>query len=532
LVHRAHETGEFVAAMARLARDLPAYVRTPLTADAARARIGDQVQRREQRLVALVERAIYGYPSSPFLTLLRHAGCQFGDFRALIAAEGIEGGLRILADRGVYVTYDEMKGQHETVRGSLRVRFRTDDFDNPLVRPHLYLYTGGSGRAPSRVSYSLPFIEEWASSGVVAQEAHGVVRPRQVCWWPVPWAQILASARLGNPTLRWFYPVHPLPPIVRLAAQYMAAVGRAGGVRLPLPERCDLENPEPLVRWLADELRSGEPIVLWTLTGLGARAGLAATQAGLDLTGATFLVAGEPVTDDRRRQIEASGARLVVVYGSMDISASGYSCATPQAVDDIHMMTHRCVVYPRPRAAAPGGPVVNALLVSTISPSVPKIAFNTEMGDYARHEIRECGCTLGALGLRTHLSEIRSFEKLTGEGVTFARSNLEQILEQVLPAKFGGTGLDYQLSEEAAPNGAANLVLRVHPALGELDGTAIRALLLASLGGDSVLDQYQARIWRNAGALEVRCEAPIATRGGKVPPVRLLEDASRIGTPS
>ena len=38
----------------------------------------------------------------------------------------------------------------------------------------------------------------------------------------------------------------------------------------------------------------------------------------------------------------------------------------------------------------------------------------------AQIEQRPCGCLLGALGLTTHLSEIRSFEKLTGAGMTFA----------------------------------------------------------------------------------------------------------------
>lgn len=529
---RAGAAGEYATAMARLARDLPPFVRTTLTLDEAKARVRQQLALREQRLLALVERGIYAHPSSPFLALLRHAGCELGDVRALIHAEGIEGGLRVLADRGVYITFDEMKGMRETVRGSFRRTFTPNDFNNPLMRPHLFVYTGGSGRSPSRVPYSLPFVEDWAVSGAVVQDAHGVQRPRQVCWWPVPMAQLISSARMGNPTLRWFYPVHPLPAIARLAAYYVAGVGRLAGVRLPLPERCDLERPAPLATWLAKQLESGDPIVLWTLTGLGARLGLAATELGLDLTGVTLLVSGEPVTEDRRRQIEGSGARLVVVYGSMDVSASGYSCATPTAVDDVHMMTHRCAVYPRPRPAMVGGPVVNALMATTISRAVPKIAFNTEMGDYAELEERDCGCGLGELGLRTHMSEIRSFEKLTGEGVTFARSNLEQIVEQILPDRFGGTSMDYQLAEERTADGVTHLVIRVDPAVPGLDESALRTFLLTELGRTSLIDRYQAEIWRNAGILDVRRETPLPTRGGKVLPFRLLDASTGVGRSS
>jgi hypothetical protein len=521
------EAVEYAAAMARLGRDLRPYVRTPLAREQAQARLRHNLANREQRLLSLVEQGIYCQPRSPYLKLLRHAGCELGDFRALIGQAGIEGGLKILADRGVYVTFEEMKGLRETVRGSGRFTFQPSDFDNPLVRPHLFMYTGGSGGRPTRVPYSLAFIEEWASSGVIVLEAHGVSEPRQVVWWPVPMAQILASARLGNPTLRWFYPVHPLPPMVRLAARYIALVGRLAGCRLPRPERCDLERPEPLAAWLAEQLRDGHPMVVWTLTGLGARLGLAATAAGLDLRGSTFMVAGEPVTDERRRQMEASGAQLVVVYGSIEISAPAYSCATPLVSDDLHAMVDRFVMFPRPRPAISGGPVVNALLVSSLSPAAPKLAFNAEMGDYGRFEERECGCLLGELGLRTHLSEIRSFEKLTGEGVTFARSNLEQILDRALPARFGGTGFDYQLAEEEAASGATRLVLRVSPTIGAVDEAAVRSVFLEELGRANVLDQYQAEIWRNAGTLEIHRERPLATRGGKVLPFRLLDETRR-----
>ena len=48
-------------------------------------------------------------------------------------------------------------------------------------------------------------------------------------------------------------------------------------------------------------------------------------------------------------------------------------------------------------------------------------------------------------------------------------------------------------------------------------------------GGTSLIDRYQADMWRNAGILEVRREAPIPTRGGKVLPF-LLRDAAPSNT--
>ena len=138
-----------------------------------------------------------------------------------------------------------------------------------------------------------------------------------------------------------------------------------------------------------------------------------------------------------------------------------------------------------------------------------------------RVEERACGCLLSDLGLRTHFSTIRSFEKMTGEGVTFARSQLERILEEVLPARFGGSSVDYQLGEEAASNGMTRLVPRVSPAVGSVDEAAMRAALLAELAQEKPRAEYQAAIWRAAGTVEIRREPPLATRAGKVLPFHL-----------
>jgi len=136
---------------------------------------------------------------------------------------------------------------------------------------------------------------------------------------------------------------------------------------------------------------------------------------------------------------------------------------------------------------------------------------------------RDRGCLRGALGLRTHLSEIRSFEKLTGEGVTFARTNIQKILDEILPARFGGTSLDYQLAEEEAPTGATRLVLRVSPLVDELDEAALRAALLTELERGGLTERYHVGLWRSVGTVEIRREPPLATRAGKVLPFQLLQ---------
>jgi hypothetical protein len=57
------------------------------------------------------------------------------------------------------------------------------------------------------------------------------------------------------------------------------------------------------------------------------------------------------------------------------------------------------------------------------------------------------------LGWTTHLRDIRSQEKLTAGGMTFLDTDLIRVLEEVLPARFGGAPTDYQLVEEEAEEG-------------------------------------------------------------------------------
>ena len=92
---------------------------------------------------------------------------------------------------------------------------------------------------------------------------------------------------------------------------------------------------------------------------------------------------------------------------------------------------------------------IGALSFTTLLPASSKIMINVESGDYAEMEERPCGCPFGEVGMRTHLSGIRSYEKLTTEGNALPRrSDLYALVDEVLPARFGGGPTDYQLVEE------------------------------------------------------------------------------------
>ena len=60
------------------------------------------------------------------------------------------------------------------------------------------------------------------------------------------------------------------------------------------------------------------------------------------------------------------------------------------------------------------------LLLTSLRSASPKVLLNTDIGDRAVLETRRCGCLYDQLGCRLLLHTIRSSDKITELGVTFA----------------------------------------------------------------------------------------------------------------
>jgi hypothetical protein len=515
--------------LARLTRDLPGFMRRTMTLDEASERLRRRIQSRERSFLSLVKRAIYQHAASPYRQLLRHVGCEYGDLERLVRAEGIEDALRVLAERGVYVTFDELKGRRVAVRGSASFHFGDAAFGSPLVTPHWVVYTGGSGGESRSVMRSLQLVDDMTAAIAVTNEAHGLTRARHVFWVTNPLPPLLSYTLLGQPIVRWLHPVAPFPRKAWVVARVFGLSGRLAGHRIPMPRHLDLQDAHRLARWLRRRPRDGPTVVIGTMTSAAVRIAVAAREAGIDLTGVTFRLQSEPVTRARYEHLVATGARVFVSYSMAEMIDLALSCGTPRAPDDLHFATDRYALIGRRRAAMEGGPSVNAMLVTTLSDSAPKICLNTETGDYGSVQERPCGCLLGQLGLTTHVSDVRSYEKLSGEGVTFVRSNLLKILEEVLPARFGGTSIDYQLVEEEAPDSSTRLVLRVSPSVGATDEDELKRALLAELGSGGIVDRHHAELLRRAGSVEISRQPPFATGAGKVLPFQVLRSTSAKG---
>jgi hypothetical protein len=194
----------------------------------------------------------------------------------------------------------------------------------------------------------------------------------------------------------------------------------------------------------------------------------------------------------------------------------GAACLRPSGPNDQHVMTPDLALIQGRREV--GDREVDALLVTQLMPSSPRVLLNIETDDYGVVEERRCGCPLDEFGLHLHVRDVRSFKKLTAEGVTLVGSEMEQVLETVLPERFGGSALDYQLVEEEDEEGFTRICLRVSPSVPIEDESAVIEVLLDGLREASISADLALRLWNQTGAIRIeRVEPPMTSRGKLFP---------------
>jgi hypothetical protein len=164
---------------------------------------------------------------------------------------------------------------------------------------------------------------------------------------------------------------------------------------------------------------------------------------------------------------------------------------------------------------------VEAFCFTALLPTAHKILLNVESDDYGLIERRSCGCPLETYGFTEHMRHIRSFSKLTGEGVTLLGSDMVHILEEVLPTRFGGTPLDYQLLEEEDADGFTRLSLLVNPDIEIGEEDEVVEAVLEVLGRSNLAADLAQDIWKQARTLRIKRRAPIWTARGKLMPLHL-----------
>ena len=171
----------------------------------------------------------------------------------------------------------------------------------------------------------------------------------------------------------------------------------------------------------------------------------------------------------------------------------------------------------QPGAGGLHGLPPQALLLTSLLPTAPIILFNVCMGDQAEVIRRDCGCPMNDQGWHVHLAYVRSFEKLTAGGLTFLDLDVIRVLEEVLPGRFGGSPVDYQIVERFdTPGSRSQIQLLLSPDLGELNHDEVLNVFLEAVGGGSEGERFMELQWRFGNVVEVVRRQPYRTASGKI----------------
>jgi hypothetical protein len=204
-----------------------------------------------------------------------------------------------------------------------------------------------------------------------------------------------------------------------------------------------------------------------------------------------------------------------------DAGMMGMGCAQPLDATDVHLFKDAFALTTHEHWLEASGVSVPALNLTSLLPSTSKLLINVELDDYGIVEERNCGCALETYGYSTHVRQVRSYSKLTGEGATLIGNEVQRVLEETLPSRFGGTPLDYQLLEEEDEQGFTRLFLLVHPRLEIDDEDAVVQAVLDGLARSSPMADAARIIWQNAGTVRIRRAEPIWSARGKLPPLHV-----------
>jgi hypothetical protein len=303
-------------------------------------------------------------------------------------------------------------------------------------------------------------------------------------------------------------------------------MARMAGAKVSWPQYVPFDQAVVLAQWAKDQVRRAGACTIHASVSRILRIAVAAREHSIDLTGTVLRGGGEPPTPSKVAQIVASGATFRSSYAFSEVGTVGSSCLHASGPNDQHFMQDHLAMIQATRPVPGFAIEVPAFCFTSLLTSAPKLLLNVESDDYGTVDTQPCGCTWETLGFPVHIRDIRSFRKLTGEGVTLVGSDMERILDEVLPARFGGSALDYQFTEEEDERGFTRLILRVAPsiALGE-EAEAIEFILqaLERTGGGAAVAQST---WRQAGTLRIRREAPTMTGRGKLMPLDTRRRAS------
>ena len=503
----------------------------------ARSTLQARIAAREDNFLRLAERSIFQYSRSPYLPLLAAKRIAFSDLKSWVSKLGLEASLRNLEKEGVYFTVDEFKGKVPVRRNGVTFVCEEAMFDNPYLSFVYEVRSGATRSAGTRIRIDFDYLHQRSLYDAFLLDLHGCLAAPIANWFPVfPGAPGINSslrfAHIGNPAQRWFSQVAEDQVRVnwekRWGTKTIFAVHRFFGCPLAEPEYAGLNDALQVAQWASRVLGEHANCVIYTFAASAVRVCIAAAEANLNLKGAKFLVTGEPLTPHKKKEIESAGAMAIPVYGISEAGVVAAGC------NQSHSQSDHCHLYKDTTAIIPHRQVVpnfdlslDSYLFTSLLYESPKLLLNVGMGDFGDLDSQACNCGFGKLGFDTCLSNIRSYEKLTGEGVTFVDTDFIRIVEKELPELFGGQSTDYQLVEAEDAKGFTRLRLLVSPRVGKVNEGEILAMFMKLLGRGEASPESWAQsgveMWHQSGMVQIMRDYPVCTPSGKILPFQLCK---------
>ncbi|MGD9015033.1 MAG: hypothetical protein PVI33_03310 [Candidatus Omnitrophota bacterium] len=518
VLNRVRKYSRFCTGMGR-------FLKQPLSLETSRQIISNQLKTREEQFLNIVRKAIFENNRSPYLRLLKLAGYNFEDIKNLVVSNGIERSLGILADKGVYITFDEFKGYAKVVRNGSSFDFKESDFDNPFLSSYFDVHSGGTRSPGTRTMIDFDFLLQEAAQRAAVLDVYGLLQAPCILWFPIlpgnaGVMNIFRQAKIGPAPIKWFSQVdkRTIRPSIQdqLGTAFMVYMGRFFGSNIPKPEYIDLKEADKIAEYLAAVINKFSQCSVWTYVNSAIRICIAANQRRINLKGVSFFISGEPITDIKLEEIASSGARAIPYFAFVEGGITAFGCANRHAPDDMHFLSNRMAVITRKKQLKDTHNAVDSLLFTSLLPESPKILLNTETGDEAVLSSRKCGCGLEKAGLSSHIQDIHSFEKFTCEGMTFMVSDFRRIAEEILPRKYGGSSTDYQIQEEYDPSGITFINIIVSPRVGQVNDTQLIKTVIQELGKAKSAARLMAQVWARADTIRIQHIEPIPTKRGKI----------------
>jgi len=492
------------------------------------------MRNRENLFLQFMKKGIYENEGNPYLKLLNIYNIGFKDIRGYVMKSGVEGSLKWLRDKGVYITLDEFKCRVPIIRKGEIFKFQEVDFDNPFLLNYVRTMTGGTRGRATRTKIDLDFLTNTAMHEALMFEVCNKNSAPRIVWIPcmplhtglVP----LRYCKLARPPSNWYSQIDPsganikgLDFKTKIIAFLIHNAPRVLGIKCPLPEYLGFNNADIIAKKIEENINRFSGCIVFTFASSALKICLAAKEKKINIKGVWFITCGEPLTTKKKQIIESMGAAAISAYYFTEFGLIGCGCGNAsEYADDMHLFNDHVAIIQRKRDIKGSGIFVDAFLFTSLLPSSPKIMLNVENGDYGIIKRKNCGCKMDQYGYLDHIADINSFEKLTSEGMTFLGADLARIIEEVLPQRFGGGSTDYQLVEEEV-NGKTILNILAHPRLGALSENDIIAAFKNEIKKrNPKAINLLLNIWSQAGTLNVKRQEPLSTPQAKIYPVHIL----------